>query len=260
MRPVPILLLQFALLFPVVASGQAVTYGQNQSPSTDHNFTFFTGNRNTGRLALVGNGTYFNLDPYDGTQITQYEAREFPLELNFVINNKTEDPMLGSTYVGIEIIRLYVFGSVNDRVNLYRNGKWLDSKAQPLPATELLGPSLDEFVQDHSEDQMVVPYLINWHAHTSRRAPSSWERRDAISNGLGLNTNRNGYVPENQHMTAQGTYRLIRFSESVAPSARSPLRFTVNRHGARYLLINVFSPANGRDAYQNQYFLKIVNK
>ena len=70
----------------------------------------------------MGNGTYFNLDPYDGTQITQYEAREFPLELNFVINNKTEDPMLGSTYVGIEIIRLYVFGSVNDRVNLYRNG------------------------------------------------------------------------------------------------------------------------------------------
>ena len=71
-----------------------------------------------------------SVDPYDGTQITQYEAREFPLELNFVINNKTEDPMPGSTYVGIEIIRLYAFSSVDARVNLYRNRNWVDSMAQ----------------------------------------------------------------------------------------------------------------------------------
>ena len=260
MRPVPMLLLQFVLLFQMVASGQVVTDGQGQSRLTDSNFTFFTSDRNTGRIALLGNGTYFNLDPYDGTQSTQYEVRDFPPELDFFINNKADDPLPGSTYVGIEIIRLYSIRAVNDRVNLYRNGNWMDSLRQPLPATNRLGPSLDEFVQDHSGDQLVMPYLIDWHAHPSGQAPSSWERRDAISDGLGLSANRIGYLPESQDMTAQGTYRLILFSESVAPSARRPVRFTVNRHGARYLLINVFGPANGRDAYENQYLLEIVSR
>ena len=260
MRPVSILFLQFVLLFPMVTSGQIVTDGQGQSIQTDNNFTFFTGNRNTGQLALVGNDTFFNLGPYDGTPTTQYEAREFPSELIFVINNKAADPISGSSYVGVEIIRLYTFGAVLDRVNMYRNGDWVDSMAQRLPEKRLLGPSLDEFVQDHSSDQPGRPYLIDWHAHASELAPSSWERRDAISNGLGLSTNRNAYVPENQYQTAQGTYRLIRFTESVAPSARRPVRFTLNRHSSRYLLINVFTPADGRDAYQNQYFLKIVNR
>ena len=261
MRSVPILFfLQFVLLFPMVAFGQVVTAGQGQRPVTDSNFTFFTSRQNTGRLALRGNETYFNLDPYDGEPSTQYEVREFPPELNFFINNKAAEPLEGSTYVGIEIIRLYTFGAISDRVNLYRNGGWVNSAADSLPATTHSGPSLDEFVQDHSGDRLAKSYLIDWHAHTSGQAPSSWERRDAISEGLGLSANRSGYLPENQDMTAQGTYRLIRFSESDAPSARRPVRFTVNRQGARYLLINVFTPEEGRPDYQNQYLLEIVSR
>ena len=260
MRSVPILLLQFVLLFPMVAFGQVVTAGQGQSPVTDSNFTFFTSRQNTGRLALRGNETYFNLDPYNGAPSTQYEVRETPPELIFLINNKAEDPVEGSTYVGIEIIRLYTFEAISDRVNLYRNGGWMNSAADSLPVTTPSGPSLDEFVQDHSRDQLAMPYLVDWHAHPSGQAPSSWERRDAISDGFGLSANRNRYLPENQDLTAQGTYRLIRFSESVAPSARSPVRFTVNHHGARYLLINVFTPEEGRPDYQNQYRLEIVSR
>ena len=260
MKPVPIFLLQFGLLLPVVASGQLVTDGQGRRPLTDSNFTFFTSSQNTGRLALRGTETYFNLDPYNGEPSTQYEVRESPPELHFFINNKAEDPVEGSTYVGIEIIRLYTFEAISDRVNLYRNDGWMNSVGDSLSVARPSGPSLDEFVQDHSSDQLTRPYLVDWHAHPSGQAPSSWERRDAISDGLGLSANRNGYLRENQRLMAQGTYRLIRFSESDAPNARSPVRFTVNDHGARYLLINVFTPEEGSPDYQNQYRLEIVSR
>ena len=259
MRLVRALLLQLVLLFPMTAFGQVVTDGEGNDVSSDRNFTFFAGTRYTGQLALRGNRTYFSLDAYDGTQGTQYRASGFPSDLEFVINNKAADPLPADTYVGIEIIRLYTFDTVDRRVNLFRNASWLNSLGQPLPATELQGPSLDEFVHDHAADQQ-LDYLARWHAHPSERTPSSWQRRDAIySYGFGLSSNRNGYLPEHQSITAaQGTYRLIRFSESVAPTPEKAVRFTVQRHGSRFLLINVFTPEEGKVAYQNQYRLEFI--
>ena len=260
MKLLPTYFLQIVLLFPMVASGQEVTNGSGNSIPTDNNFTYFTATRVTGQLALLGNKTYFNLDPYDRTRSTQYKVVEFPSKLDFFINNKASDPLPGSTYVGIEIIRLYNFEAVSAPVGLYRNDNWQDSNGQSLPSKRLEAPSLNLFVQVHSEGQQ-VNYLMDWHARPSEQAPSSWERRDAISNGLGLSTNRKDYVPEDEEiLTAQGTYRLIRFFESVAPSPRKPVRFTVHRHGAQYLLINVFTAKNGRAAYRNQYRLEVVSR
>ena len=76
MKAALILLLQLVFLFPMDAFCQIVTICQNRIPPTDRNFTFFAGNRNTGQLALVGNKTYFSLDPYNGKSSTQYQVRK----------------------------------------------------------------------------------------------------------------------------------------------------------------------------------------
>ncbi len=260
MRMALTVLLQSVLLFPMAASAQTVTDGQGERATTDSNFTFFVGQRNTGQLALRGGSNFFLLEPYDGTSSTQYRIDGFPSELNFYVNNKASSPLKASTYIGVEAIRMYIYSGVSSGVYLYRNPNWRDVTGERLPEQHLEGPSLDEFVRDHSGGQR-DEYLLEWHAHPSEQAPSSWERRDAIAGGLGFDANRDGYVPEDADIEeAQGTYRLIRFFESVAPNPQQPVRFTVDLHGARYLLVNVFTPRNGRTAYRNQYRMEIVSK
>ena len=259
MRMARTVLLQSVLLFPTVALAQAVTDGQGARATTDSNFTFFVGQRNTGQVALRGGSTFFLLEPYDGTPRTQYRIDEFPSELNFFVNSRASSPLDDSTYIGVEAIRLYTFPRISSEVPLYRNANWRDATGQRLPEGRFEALSLCDFIRDHSTGQRDKEW-INWHAHPSKNAPSSWERRDAIARGLGLATNRNGYVPEDANIEGvQGTYRLIRFFESAAPNPQRPVRFTVNLHGARYLLVNVFTPQNGREAYRNQYHLEIVN-
>ena len=263
MRIARTVLLQSVLLFPTVALAQTVTDGQGARATTDSNFTFFVGQRNTGQLALRGGSTFFLLEPYDGTPSTQYRIDEFPSELNFFVNNRASSPLDDSTYIGIEAIRLYTYSRISSEVYLYRNPDWRDVTGKPLPEGRFEAPSLCAFVRDHSGGQRDEDWM-KWHAHPSKKAPSSWERRDAIAQGLGDGTNWNGYVPEDAKIKkikgVQGTYRLIRFRESVAPNPQQRVRFTVNLHGARYLLVNIFTPRNGRAAYRNQYSLKIVSK
>ena len=267
MRMAQTVLLQSVLLFPTVALAQTVTDGQGARATTDSNFTFFVGQRTTGQLALRGGSTFFLLEPYDGTPSTQYRIDEFPPELEFFVNNRSSSPLDDSTYIGIEAVRLYTFSGISSGVYLYRNPDWRDVTGEPLPEERFEAPSLLDFIRHHSGSERDQPggqrdqSWMKWHAHPSNKAPSSWERRDAIASGFGLTTNRNGYVPEDADIEAvQGTYRLIRFFESVAPNPQQPVRFTVDRHGARYLLVNVFAPRNGRAAYRNQYLLEIVSK
>ena len=196
----------------------------------------------------------------------RFSPKEFGGTLKFVINNKSHDPIRESVYVGIEIIRLYSFDrNVSSSVYLYRNANWVNSKKKRLPEKRLSGPNLEQFVRDHSRDKpdsLITgdhpEYLLDWHAHTSYQAPSSWNSREKISEGLGLRKNRKGYISEGSYATAQGTYRLIRFYESRSPNARNPLLFDVVHHGAQYLLIRVFQSDSGRAAYQNEYYLELV--
>ena len=259
MKPVSMYILKFILLFSMVTYGQVVTDGEDQPPPTDLNFTYFTNERNTGQLVLRSTKAYFNLKPYAGTSSTQYKVKNFEKKLDFFINNRSSKPIQQNTYVGVEIIRLYIYNkAVSKSVHLYRNPDWVDSNGNTLPQKDLDGPVLDEFVRDHSRDEQVKDYLISWHAHLSKNGPSSWKRRGEISNGFGKSTNRNDQFPNIKYNTAQGTYRLIRFSESEKPSARKPVCFTLEHHGARYLLIRVFAPENGKRAYDNQYLLELV--
>ncbi len=260
MRMAPTVLLQCVFMFSTVALAQTVTNHQGARVISDHNFTFFVGETNTGQLALWSGSTFFLLEPYDGTANTKYKVDGFPSELNFIVNNKASSPLGDSTYIGIEAIRLYIYPRINPEVYLYRNPGWRDVTGQCLPDERFHGPSLGDFIRKHSGGER-DEYWMKWHARPSKNAPSSWERRDAIASGLGLGTKWNHYVPKGANIEGvQGTYRLIRFFESEAPDANKPVRFTVDLHGARYVLVNVFTPRNGRAAYQNQYYLEIVSR
>ena len=254
-----------ALLLPFGASGQEVTDGRGISLKPVSNYTAFAGSEETGRLALLsgtkGNYDYYVLDPYNGASETTYGVSTRRLSLNFVLNHRADDPLQGRTFVGVEFLRLYTHSRIDDRVRLYRNEKWFDADGRELGRLAISGPSLAQFVKQHSVDQMNSPELVAWHAKSSEVGSSSWVRRDAISEGLGREKARSAYLPvEAVDFVPQGTYRLIGFKERKLADSQNPVRFDVRLHGTRRLLVNVFGPTDSQthDVYGNQYSLEIV--
>ena len=243
----------------MAASRQTVTDGNDKKPSSDNNVTHFNADQDTGQLALYTNGSFVHLGRYNGERARRYTVRvnETQSELHFYVNHSNKKPRQGSMYVGIEIIRLYAFRSIADSVLLWRNEDWVDPEGGLLPSVELSAPGLSTFVQDHHKSH-IEDYLAKWHARPSKNAESSWGRRNAISNGLGVKKNREGYVQQGRYEAAQGTYRLIRFRESPAPSKAKSVDFTVKHNGAKFLLVNVFQPDGTGEDYQGQYVLQII--
>ena len=257
----------FVFLSPVFALGQEVTNGQGKTPKKNGNYSRFIVDSTTGRLALVANGnsgrrTYFHLDAFNGMESTLYKLVNNPDVLEFVVNHGSQAPFEKRSFIGVEMIRLYKRRDVSDKVNLYRNESWTGSNKQTLKAEDFVGPSMDLFVEKHESDQLTLFNGKEWHARPSGKAVSSWASRQAILEGLAVSSIRDKFLHAQnaaKGLKAQGTYRLLGFSEATRPDPKKALRFTVKHHGCCFLLINVFGPLHNRihSNYSNRYLLDL---